>query len=270
MPSDLLTRIARHQYYRLMPYEPIVPKGHRLGNSHKVDDAVTGHLFDDQTNELKGHAAWRWVEEPCDDYLSGPEHDASAGLTQEESDWAEALALLIVLGTVKATIAATPRLRRWWNGKVSPLLEVVWERVTRATKSRVQGGTPSPAPGKMLVGTPSAVERSVVESKIKMTRAEWEQRYRAMVVAGAFKDEQLRILSSAQIEDGDPLQLKDTADQLTPQQLVDRVKLMLKANPSLLDEDTSAELIRIFSAPLSPSEHRGSEVEAESRSKEGP
>lgn len=247
-----------------MPYEPIVPKGRRLGNSQKVDGAVTGHLFDDETNELKGHAAWRWVEEPYDDDLSGPEHDASTGLTEEEADWAEGLASLIVFGTVAAAIAATPRLRRWWKRRASPLLKVVWDRVTRPTKTRAQGDTPSRAPRQTLVGYPNVVGQAVVESKIKMSRTEWEQRYGAMIAAGAFKDEQLRILSSAQIQEGDALQLNDAADQLTPRQLVDRVKLMLKANPSLLDEDTSAELIRVFSAPLSPPEHQDDEVQARS------
>jgi hypothetical protein len=82
-----------------------------------------------------------------------------------------------------------------------------------------------------------------------MSRAEWEHRFRAMLAAGAFKEEQLRILSNARIEDGEAvLEAQSTMEQLAPQQFADRIKLMLEANPSLLDEETSAELMRVFSA----------------------
>ena len=50
-------------------------------------------------------------------------------------------------------------------------------------------------------------------------------------------------------EDGEVvLEAQSTMEQLAPQQFADRIKLMLEANPSLLDEETSAELMRVFSA----------------------
>ncbi|AUZ34995.1 hypothetical protein C3B78_11355 [Arthrobacter sp. PGP41] len=91
-----------------------------------------------------------------------------------------------------------------------------------------------------------------------MRSAEWKERFRAMLAAGAFKDEQLRILSSARIEDDDALlETQGTMEQLTPQQFADRIKLMLEANPSLLDEETSAELRRVFSGQSKPSRDLG-------------
>ena len=33
-------------------YKPIIPEGHHLGTSHEVEGAVTGHLFEDGTDEL--------------------------------------------------------------------------------------------------------------------------------------------------------------------------------------------------------------------------
>ncbi|MCW2134522.1 hypothetical protein [Arthrobacter sp. VKM Ac-2550] len=251
-----------------MPYQPIVPEGQHLGTSHKVDGAVTGHLFEDGTNELKGHAAWQWVDEPEPDYSPSYEYEWSREptpaeprqLTPEERELAEKIAALIVAGTVRAVAAATPHMKRWWNEKAVPPVKSVWKRVTspRRANSQAAAATSSSLSQATFVASATGVEVAVRESKISMGSAEWAQRFRAMLAAGAFKDEQLRILSSARIEDGDPLlETQSKMEQLTPQQFADRIKLMLEANPSLLDEETSAELTRVFSALSKPSNDPG-------------
>jgi hypothetical protein len=89
----------------------------------------------------------------------------------------------------------------------------------------------------------------VAESKIKMSSAEWEQRLKAMLAASAFQEEQRRILSNAQIEDEvHAIGAAAKTEELTPQQFADRVQVMLQANPSLLTETSSAELIKVFRA----------------------
>ncbi|WP_427004192.1 hypothetical protein [Pseudarthrobacter sp. H2] len=251
-----------------MPYQPIIPEGQHLGTSHKVDGAVTGHLFEDGTNELKGHAAWRWVDEPEQDYSPSYEYEPSREpppeesheLTPEQRELAEKIAEMIVAGTVWAVVAATPHVKRWWNEKAVPPVKSVWKRVTapRKANNRAASAPSSPVSPATFVASATAVEVAVAESKISMRSAEWEQRFRAMLAAGAFKEEQLRILSSARIEDGDAhLETQSTMEQLTPQQFTDRIKLMLEANPSLLDEETSAELMRVFSAQSKPSNNPG-------------
>lgn len=84
-----------------------------------------------------------------------------------------------------------------------------------------------------------------------------------MLAAGAFEEEQQRILSNARIEDGDTaLETQSVAEQLTPQQFADRIKLMLESNPLLLDHATSGELMRVFSPQSKPSnDRRGPELE---------
>ena len=247
-----------------MPYQPIVPEGQHLGTSHKVDGAVTGHLFQDGTNELKGHAAWRWVDEPEQDYSPSYEYEPSREptpeeprkLTPEERELAEKIAEIIVAGAVRAVVAATPHVKRWWNEKAVPPVKSAWKRVSAQRKANNQAAaaTSSSVRPATFVASATSVELAVAEPKISMRTAEWEQRFRAMLAAGAFKEEQLRILSSARIEDGDALlETQSTMEQLTPQQFADRIKLMLEANPSLLDEETSAELMRVFSAPPKPS-----------------
>lgn len=251
-----------------MPYEPIVPEGQHLGTSRKVDGAVTGHLFEDGTNGLKGHAAWRWIDEPEPDYGPSyeyepwrePPSEKPRELTPEERELANQIIAMIVVGTVRAAVAATPHVKRWWNEKAVPPVKSAWKRVTapRKANNKAAAATSSSVSRATFVASTTAVEVAVAESKISMGSAEWKQRFRAMLAAGAFKDEQLRILSSARIEDDDALlETQGTMEQLTPQQFADRIKLMLESNPSLLDEETSAELIRVFSGQSKPSRGPG-------------
>lgn len=243
-----------------MPYEPIVPEGHRLGKSHEVHGAVTGHLFEDGKKGVKGHAAWRWVDEPEEDYSSSYEYEPPRELTPEERGFAEKIAAMILAGILLAVAEATPHVKRWWNEKAVPTVMSAWKRVTapRKANSQVAAAASSPVSRATFVASATGVEVAVAESKISMNSAEWEHRFRAMLAAGAFKEEQLRILSNARIEDGDAvLEAQSTVEQLTPQQFADRIKLMLEANPSLLDDETSAELTRVFGARSKPSNDPG-------------
>ena len=189
-----------------------------------------------------------------------PWHEPPSGkpreLTPEERELANQIAALILNGTVRAVVAATPHVKRWWNEKAVPPVKSVWKRVTapREANSKATVDTFSSVSRATFVASTTAVEVAIPESKISMRSAEWAQRFRAMLAAGVFKDEQLRILSRARIEDDDALlESQSTMEQLTTQQFADRIKLMLEANPSLLDEETSAELIRVFSAQPKPS-----------------
>jgi hypothetical protein len=237
-------------------YEPVVPKGQHLGTSRNVEDAVTGHLFEDGTKEPKGHAAWRLVDEPKEDYSSSYDYEAPRQLTQEEMERAAELAALMIYGIVKAVVVVTPYVVRWWKEKAAPTAKSAWKRATarRKANSQVAPVSDSSVSRARFVVSSTGVELAVAESKIRMSGAEWEQRFRAVLAAGAFKEEQQRILSNAQIEDDrTALETQSIAEQLTPQQFADRIQLMLEANPSLLDDATSAELMRVFSLQLKPS-----------------
>ena len=241
--------VGDSQYSRNMPYEPIVPNGQHLGTSHEVDGAVTGHLFED--GKLKGHAAWQWVDEPVEGYSSNYQDEQPRQLTQEELELAAKIAALIVLFLVGVVTEATPHVKRWWNGTAIPTVKTFLKRVTapRKAKNYVATGRSSSAGRATFVASATGVKVAVTESKISMSSAEWEHRFRAMLAADEFKNEQLQILSQARIEDEDTsLKPQNDAEQLTAEQFADRIKLMLEANPSLLNRGTSAELMRIFSS----------------------
>lgn len=248
--------VGVRQYSRNMPYEPIVPDGQHLGTSHEVDGAVTGHLFED--GKLKGHAAWQWVDEPEEDYSSNYQNEPRQ-LTQEELELAAKIAAMIVLFMVGVVAEATPHVKRWWNERAIPTVKSAWKRVTALrTANSTVGATSSSVGQATFIASAAGVEVAVAESKVRMSTAEWEHRFRAMLAAEEFKNEQLQILSHARIEDeGTVLEAQEDAKQLTAEQFADRIKLMLEANPSLLNEETSAGLMRVFSARFERSNESG-------------
>ncbi len=80
-----------------------------------------------------------------------------------------------------------------------------------------------------------------------MTSAEWEQRFRSMLVAGAFAQEQMRVLSIARVDERQTVLEEPTdAEMLTATEFVERVRLMLAANPALLNTSTAEALMQAF------------------------
>ena len=75
-----------------------------------------------------------------------------------------------------------------------------------------------------------------------------------MLAAGRFQERQRLILLNARIDEA-----ADDRDQLTPQQFAAAIQSMLAANPALLDEATTAELMRILrvARPEEPGELEG-------------
>ena len=94
----------------------------------------------------------------------------------------------------------------------------------------------------------SAIEVNVAldEHQASMSSAEAQERLLAILVAAAFIAEQMRMLSNAHIEDASS-ELRNAMDKLTVPQLIDSMNRMLEANASLLDDATSAGLMKVFS-----------------------
>ena len=83
------------------------------------------------------------------------------------------------------------------------------------------------------------------EHQASMSGAEAQERILAILVAAAFIAEQMRVLSNARIEDASP-ELRNAMDKLTVSQLTDGMNRMLEANASLLDDEASAGLMKVF------------------------
>ncbi|ODT27382.1 MAG: hypothetical protein ABS63_08625 [Microbacterium sp. SCN 70-27] len=238
------------QYDVRMPYEPIVPEGQHLGTSREHDGAVTGHLFDEDNN-LKGHAAWQWVDEPEESYSPVYVESPTRELTPEERELIEQATALLLALIIIGVQAAAPRVRRWWNQTALPVIRRAWQRATRRNAQPdvvVEAEmvellevieaeiTPTPEPGSELVADP----------QFTMSSAEWATRYRAMVAAAAFQDEQARILKSAHVVDEFNELGAEGDAELTPRAFAEHVRSMLAANPDLLTDESVAELQHIL------------------------
>jgi hypothetical protein len=223
-------------------YEPIIPEGQRLGTSHEHDGAVTGHLFDED-NKLQGHAAWRRVDDDqSDSYSTSYEGSSTRPLTPEEEELIEQITVLVLTLIVIGVQAAAPHIQRWWNGIALPAMREAWGRVTRwkplaaAETVELLGVvealiTAKPEPGSALV---------LADPVFTMGSAEWGERYRAMVAAGQFRDEQADLLRRAKVVDEGTV--LTASENLTPRQFAANIRRALTSNLELLTDETAAEL----------------------------
>lgn len=101
----------------------------------------------------------------------------------------------------------------------------------------------APESGEVVGEDDGAVE---VDDRPDMSRAEAQARYLAAIAAKAFSDEQMRLVTGANIIDADGLgDLRRSLGQLP----ADQVRLLLEAmvtNPSMLGEDALAELASVL------------------------
>lgn len=252
-----------------MPYEPIVPDGLHLGSSRKEEGAVVGHLFD-ENNELQGHAAWHWVDEPDPEYQASYEPSPARPLTQEELEAIAALAGLIVLGILKTVEVTAPVFSKWWNGTAAPAIKAAWNALATKRPKLLKGKTPKAVEQVVFVASAAGIDIEKITPRVSMSRAEWEARFRAMLAAGEFEERQREILATARIDDT----VDNNTEQLTPQQFAEVIQAMLAANPALLDGATTAELMRVLrvAPPEQPGElERGSGTSSvDGRTADGP
>jgi hypothetical protein len=220
-----------------MPYEPIIPEGLRLGLSRVVEGAVTGHLFD-KNNDLVGLASWRWVEEGA----SKPSGVKAPVI------WAAAGIAVGVVATVVA-VRNAPRIKTWWNDSALPAMRSKWNHITKT----VEEGPALAAVMAISSDTATAdfsreVDAAFADPRISMSSAEALERRVAVLAAAAFIARQMRTLANSRIvEDDDGFaDLKQAFDKLTTQQVTDSINVMLETNASVLDEETSTELLKIF------------------------
>ncbi|GAB2460322.1 hypothetical protein GCM10027162_64690 [Streptomyces incanus] len=79
-----------------------------------------------------------------------------------------------------------------------------------------------------------------------MGSEEASARFAAALMARLFSDEQMEILRNARIESEGGSPELSAVEQLTLQQVVDNVRLMLEVNPSLLTRESLAELGKVL------------------------
>lgn len=226
-----------------------IPAGTHLGFSRDTGGAYRAHLFDDATNELVGHA--ELFEPESDGHRSEQEYvyvnSHQSAAREDETELADALSALALLGIIVAAQKATPHVKEWWNAKALPFLKDQRARLSRSTRDErefpaIHAAVVEPAPA-----ATHDVFAALDEYRASMSSAEARERFIAALVARLFSERQLQLLRNARIEDErGSLELARAMDGLTPQQLEDGVRAMLDANPSWPDRDTVAELSKLL------------------------
>ncbi|PPF59337.1 hypothetical protein C5C13_06240 [Clavibacter michiganensis] len=175
-------------------------------------------------------------------------------LTREELELAAQLAGLILAGILRGAVIAAPHMRRWLTAEGLP-----WGRSVRTRLSALAVRIfwrRNPSAGfveeAMFAASTAGVAMGEIDD-IRMSSAEWERRFRAMLEAGTFAQEQMRVLSIARLAELQiALEGSREPTTLTATQFIERVNLMFKANPILLNTTTAAS----FTRALTPGETR--------------
>lgn len=182
------------------------------------------------------------------------EHEDDAGgdeATPGSPDWVIPAAIWIAVSAVATVVAvkAAPPVKKWWNEDALPAIRAKWKGFGKASEAHNQAATTEiiPLSGASSASFSEEVDDALEEHQASMSSKEAQQRLLAILMAAAFIAEQLRRLSNARVEVEVGLPELDSAmEKLTAQQVTASINLMLEANASLIDEETSEQFMTIF------------------------
>lgn len=202
----------------------------KRGRSRQADGASSPNLFDPGSKGVKGQVR-------IFDIDKGERATVRAELV-------DTLAQKLVSLAVDVAVAkATPHVERWWDDNALPAItstiKSTRNKIAKARKADRQAGVAELATFVKAAPTDFSkeVDAAAEEDKASMSSAEARKRLLVMLVAAAMIEELKRELSDARIEDDDGfLAWKSSMEKFTPQEVEDRIGLMLEANPSWLDK----------------------------------
>jgi len=165
--------------------------------------------------------------------------------TREEEELAEFIADLVSHLIDRGIARAKPVAEQWWRETARPAIDA--RRAKRLERRSHRKANKAPVVVEATVVEPShQLAEAAENNRPKMSSAEAQARYLAALAARAYSDEQMRLVTGANIVDGDGIaELKRSLAELPP----DQVKALIEAmvtNPSMLGEDTLAELASIL------------------------
>ncbi|NMM93458.1 hypothetical protein [Bifidobacterium oedipodis] len=235
--------MGNEQLFRL-----IMPDGMHLANPQDDPNVFLGAFFDEE-NHLKGQARWEPVSGNDDD-----SNDIGIDPDDGDSPAAAMAAAVIAIAAVAGTavyLANNEQFRNWWdktvvhwwNDSVKPSVGKLWNKVTRQ-----KNDSEASQPIALLTSASEEtntfskeVDEAIEECQLHMNSEEAQNRllvimYKAMDLA---KD--IRELSSANIRDSDfdektKLELRQTMEKLTTQNVTDLINKALERNIPLLEQ----------------------------------
>ncbi|MER5353637.1 hypothetical protein ABT093_25275 [Kitasatospora sp. NPDC002551] len=233
-----------------------VRKGARFARSSKSPDGYRAVTRDPGTHEV-GQAEIFFTKESRPDPVAADPQDwpdpdpyESEARARERREEAEFVAEVLVHIGLRLAEVAAPHVRRWWHEQALPAVRATWnDRALPSVKAKWSSARSRLGGSRGEAGEdPQEVAVSASDDqRTTMSGAEARKRFAAAVMARIYSDGQLRLLRNARIVDegeGGPVELGAT-DDLTPRRIGEQVALLLEADPSLLGEDTLAELAKL-------------------------
>lgn len=183
----------------------------------------------DDTNKLETHAtlAGRAEEDEDDEAEVSDLLKIAGGI---------GLGVLLAIGAVKAA----PRVKAWWKKRRAnkPALSAEAGPAVEAVSSEVVELS--------VAAFASKVEEALDDQREKMSSAEAQRRILEIMLAAAVIAANVRALSTAQLEDGATEELHSALEKLTAQQVTDSLNRVLEMDGTLLSEQASADLMKVF------------------------
>lgn len=240
-----------------------------LTPGRKKEGGLHQNLFDADGN-LKGSARFvpTDVNEPeqfvVTETVYVPVEERRRTREQEELENAisDLLTALVLVGIEKAK----PHVEQWWRETLRPFVSNQWSRVRGPRRGVRPTELETTSTKKDSAADTSAQDILVAPSdRPKMSSAEAQARLLAAIAAQAYSDEQMRLVSSAEIVDADDLgEIHAALAKLPPEVVAGLIKKMV-TNPSMFDEETLAELASVLArtASSTPDELRQRPLEEE-------
>jgi hypothetical protein len=229
-------------------------KGHyewdddHLAPGHKKEGGLHQNLFDSD-GKLKGSA--RFIPDDGNDaeplivtetvYVPVE----ARRLSREDDELQRAIAALVVQLIGVGIEKGKPLAEQWWRETARPVIDAkraaLHERRTRR-KAKKQAA----AVGGTIVQPFHEVDETSIANRPSMSSAEAQARYLAALAARAYSDEQMRLVTSSNIVDGEGLgELQRSLRELPSEQLRGLIEGMVR-NPAMLGDDTLANLASIL------------------------
>lgn len=165
--------------------------------------------------------------------------------TREEEELSQAIAELVFHFIDQGIAKAKPYAEQWWRESARPAIDAQRAKIVERRLRRK-------AQKKAAVADVTAIEppQELTEApgygRPDMSRAEAQARLLAALAARAYSDEQMRLVGNANIVDGEGFaELKRSLAQLPSDQVNGLIEAMA-TNPSMLGEETLAELASLL------------------------
>lgn len=163
--------------------------------------------------------------------------------TQEGEALQQAISELVSHLLDRGIARAKPFVEQWWRETARPTIDLQRAKIPKRRSSR----TRTTGAAEAIVVEPSQeLQEAEEERRPNMSSAEAQARYLAALAAQAYSDEQMRLVTSANIVDGEGFaeSMRSLAD-LPPDQVRNLIEAMA-TNPSMLGDETLAQLASVL------------------------